>query len=239
MRTRSSAARPARRQGARGITPILATLFLVAITVVAASVLYAFQPRYPPAPLHVTYYEGYDNTQITVYGEDNGPGSHQCPAPSYICTMNGSTVTITTIESAHGIPYSAIQVVFDCAGVNVLSGPLTSIMDPLNNTGQGQTVNGAPTCGPPPSNSCLNKNAVGVALIRLAYFIPLSPKETILTPGDTFYIYGYSCNVHVDSTSGDDSYGPPSICGTPGECLLYIYTQGEVSGPLLTIPIAL
>jgi hypothetical protein len=240
MHIRTSPSLRHRTGHSRGVTPILATILLVGLTVVTATVLYAFQPRYPGVPLQVTYYEGYNEVPITVYGEDNGPGSNQCPAPAHICTMNGSTVTVTTIESSHPIPYSQIQVVFLCAGINVLSGFLSSIMDPTNNTGQGNSINDAPSC-PTPANppTCINKPAVGVALIRLVYFVPLSAKETTLTPGDTFYLYGFSCHVNVDSTAGDDAYGPPSICATIGKCNLIVYVNGEVSGPLLSIPISL
>lgn len=214
-------------------------MFLVAITVILATLLYTFRIQTPSDPVRVTYFEGYNTVPVTVYGEDNGPGSNQCPAPSRICTMNGSTVTVTTIQSAHPVQFSQVFVAFLCQGSAVLTGTLASIMDPFNNTGNGHS-NGGPSC-PSPSNppSCINNPATGVALIRLVYFVPLNATEKALTPGDTFYIYGFSCHVNVDSTAGDDQYGPPAICSTSGACELIIYVQGSTSGPLLTIPITI
>ena len=258
-------ARPRRRisfrgpLGQRGVSPIIGTVLMVAITVVLAAVLYAVVqiPLSPPPPV-VGVQSYYNDTSVVIYGEDNGPGSNQCPKPSYTCTMLGNEYVVTQVQGV--VPISQVVVLFYCDGglaqIDTLSDILVSSLDSGNAPPPGGTPSssnvcpdqagvstgaiapqGAPPPPPPPppppgggTSGCVNHPAwAGATLSHLVYFVPSQPGEQVIHAGDVFVAYGSACHVMVDSTPGDDYYGPPLECQqVPGLCFIELLDGNNI-----------
>ena len=249
------------RKGKRGVSPIIGTVLLVAITVVLAAILYAVvqMPLSPPPPV-IGVQAFYNDSSFTVYGEDNGPYApqDQCPAATHnVCTMPGSMFVITQVQGV--IPLGNVQVLFFCNGELAQSGSLLDLFpSQANSSGPGggpgtkadscpDQVSGSSGPGPGPGpgpggggpgggsgGSCLNWPAWGAGLLNhLMYFVPESSTEQVLHAGDYFVVYGSACHVTIDKTVGDDFYGPPTECVvTPGLCVVKLLDGNNIIGVL-------
>jgi flagellin-like protein len=234
----ASGARYRRALRRRGVSPVIATILLLAITIVLVVVLYELIALpLAPSPPSVQLLSNYNSTNIVVYGEGNSPVSLNCPGPSGTCVVPGETFTIQGLTRS--VPVSLVQVEFLCDGSVANSGSLTSISNPSTapSVGAGHASSSLcpnqPTGGP----SCINYPAwVDAAFVNLVYYLPRTTGQTTLQAGDQFVVYGSVCQTRIGSAGGGFYYGPPPECvsGLVACSIQLIYT-GQSGGVLANL----
>lgn len=239
-----------RRRGRRGVSPVIATVLLISLTMVLLGALYYFikVPLPPPAP-YVGFTTEWNNTQVMLIGQgDNAPGTKggQCPvidaASGYrACFVNGMVTIVSQVQSPAPL-ISLIKVELVCNGTVQISAPLTSINVSNVFAASGGGTPPTPTvpvCGghltPNYKNgnlNCFGTVGAGVPLYDLVYYNQTNPRSPVIQAGDTFttYLGGYCISTSIDGSVGDDYYGPPAWCNTiPGACAISLYYTGNPS----------
>ncbi len=243
----------------RGVSPLVGTVLLVSIMLVLVALLYqsVVVPLSPPPP-YVALETTYNSTPFVVYGPDNDPGSNQCPAfDGHVCLTTNGIVSVVSQVQAPSPALVDLTFYFVCNGTAIMSAPLLSLEDPAAATvdgggpgsGSGEGCPGTASAGAgpgpgpgpgpgSPGSGCINPPAPADSMINLVYFVPANPGADALLAGSTFDIYGSTCHYAIDSTLGDDAYGPPPFClVTPGACsLLLLDSAGSGVSRLATIP---
>jgi flagellin-like protein len=111
------------------VTPIIAVVLLVAMTVVLAGILYTIlRVPIPPQAPYVGFSQEWNDTSVELIGQgDNQPGGGQCPAATnHICFMPGLTIVVSQL-SQQAILISQVEVIFQCHGQGAMVAPLSSI----------------------------------------------------------------------------------------------------------------
>lgn len=226
----------------RGVSPVIATVLLLSITIVLLGLLYAFI-RLPlsPAPPNLTYASNYNQTSVTVYQEGNNPPSLNCPGASGTCVIPGETFVVSTLSGS--VPYSFVQVQFFCNGVLTQSGALTSIMNPATSPGPGASASHSSLCPGQSGTSAVCQNWpaawASLGLIDLVYFEPLKSGSSSFGAGDTFYVYSSVCNLKIGSGGTGEYYGPPTECITGvAKCYIQLLYTGNPNAIIGTFQLA-
>jgi len=199
----------------RGVAPIIGTILLVAITVVAASVLYLFRPALPSSQLTINWYASSGGSEPT-WGDGtdckNVGGVQQCV-----------TLPAIDINFPNPTPVSLndIQMVFLCNGTVYLSATLADIVWVPGSTGTvGMSGPQLQKCGAGfvPPRASWN---------RFAFYEQVTPGATVMQPGDILVVYAHTFTKFVD----DDFHGAPLWCyAYQGACLIeLLYTVGVPS----------
>lgn len=245
-----------RRRDRRAVTPIIATILMIAILIVLMAVLYAFVAVQPPPQAPVADFTTlWGDTSVELLGDgDNAPGAGQCPAATnHICYVSGSQWLLT--GTSVPIPINNVEAIFMCNGTGVLQAPLSTVSNtsalaaggagdgspPTSNSlcgghvianhcgnPNGSWVTGGGPCNPPDLN-CFGSVGIGVNLASLLYYTPNNWKDPMLQAGDVFTAYsgGYCMSSAADNSIGDDYYGPPVWCNDdPGACSLELLYTG-------------
>jgi flagellin-like protein len=232
----------------RGISPIIGTIFLLAMTIIAGALLWSFRFYTPPPTPTVTFMltTGGSNP---VWGDptDNPPGGGYSE-------MNTSAIIVASF-SPSTIPLSEIQFTFVCNNEShggnetiLVQGSLASMT-----WFPGDTSNPSPNA--PKLGWCSSFHAggfgggsFGTLYNRLGLFDPISDQTTTLEAGDTFLLYIHNGGFPLDYSdcgrghSGcfdqDDYHGAPPWCfTTAGECTIYLTYTGTPGTLLATIPV--
>ncbi|MGI0053000.1 MAG: type IV pilin N-terminal domain-containing protein [Thermoplasmata archaeon] len=228
-----------------GVTPIIGTILLLAMTMMVFTILFSFKFYTPPSPPIASFFieSGGSNP---VWGDPT-----DVPPSGGYSTMN-TTAIIVASASPSNIPLSEIQFTFVCN--NESSGGNESVLV----QGSLAAMTWFPgTTGSPPANApklgwCANFHAggfgggaFGTLYNRLGLFVPISTVDVNLQAGDTFLLYihngcypldyNYRGQGHCDT---DDYHGAPFWCFTvPGECTIYLSYLGLPQTQLAVIPV--
>ncbi|HZY93144.1 MAG TPA: archaellin/type IV pilin N-terminal domain-containing protein [Thermoplasmata archaeon] len=178
--------RPVTRR--RGASPIIATLFLIGITITAGVTLWSFRVQLPSSTIHIWYQTVSPNT-MHPYGDgsdciDVGSGANK----TQICqSLPGIDIVVTNFEPSH-LPLASLQFYFLCDGTVYLSGSLSEMAwvpgDPRTiGAGNGTT----PTLG-----NCGTYTPPSAAFNRFMYFQQLTPSDPNLEAGDQLVISAQS-----------------------------------------------
>jgi flagellin-like protein len=247
-----------RRSDRRAVSPIIGTILLLAITIVAGVILWSFRIYTPPASPQVTFLirSGGSNP---VWGDptDDDGGAYSL--------MNTTQVIVATHTPAD-IPLDEIDLTFICdntsSGGNrtvLLTGTLANMtwIPGVSGGSSGTAPVGSPTLGWCASLKVAGYGggAVSTAYNRLMIFDPISANQTnLLANGDTLILYIHKGGFPLDwndysgdceggilkhpCLDGDDYHGAPPWCfTTQGACTIYLTYTGNPTTLLATIPV--
>lgn len=195
----SRSRRSRRRITRRGASPILATVFLVALTIVAGTVLWGFRPSTPSSPVQI-WYAASSPVTTQAYGDGSdcknvGSGANA----TQVCeTLPAIDIVVTGFEPS-GLALSSLQFYFFCRGSVYLSGTLAALEWV---PGSQATVGGGPGSGVPALGTCGSYVPPAAAFNRFMYFQQLRPGSPNLEPGDQLVIQA-------------ESFSPPSCAFAP------------------------
>ncbi|MDE1838185.1 MAG: hypothetical protein KGJ23_16435 [Euryarchaeota archaeon] len=240
----------------RGVTPIIATVLLLSLTMVLVGALYYFvRVPMPPQSPYVGFTVQWNDTQVELIGQgDNAPGASQCPSSThYICYVRGMSIVVSEVASPAPVT-SLIKVEFWCNNTIAAEAPLFGIEYShavANSPPGGPTPNpnGAQTCGKGASQPYIGPDGgvcagsvtagVGVPLYDLVYYTPTDNSTGIIEAGDTFTAYlGGDCLGPQDKSLNDDHYGPPAWCNKEANsCVVELWYTGNPSAFIGSFPL--
>jgi hypothetical protein len=212
-----------------GAAPIIGAILLVALTIVAGTVLWTLTFRFPASSDTVTYLANAglkvpvwgDPTDCTPYGYPQSPASGwsgaEWAAYTYYCvshqignfsTMNATSIVFTSV-SPQTIRLDQITVYFLCHNTTpsaqttvLVTGSLASMTwFPGSSTSPAPNAPHLGYCGTFNANG-FGGGAFGTLYNRLCIFTPLHAGDGVLAPGDTFVIY-----VHTPGSVYDPQVG--------------------------------
>lgn len=224
------------RRSRRAVTPVIAQVFIVAMTVVSGSFLWAYRPTTPPEPHFVNYVAQGGHTEQTW-----GDGS-DCSNVNGVqsCLTLPAIDLIFTQWTPNVIPVSELTFYMLCNGTVYLQSTLSAMTWVPG-------AAGTPGSNAPQLGTCGNFVPPAAAFNRLTFFDQLRPGATDLTPGDQIVLFQsfeppncpspkYSGGVLV--SCDDDFHGAPSWCFTvQGACTIDLVYNGHPSALATTIPV--
>jgi flagellin-like protein len=241
-----------RRRSSRGVSPIIGTILILAMTVVVFTILFSFRFNTPPSPPNVNFIikTGGSNP---VWGD---PTDEQ--AGSY-ALMNTSAI-IVSAASPTNLALDQIEFTFVCNNESTGGNETILVQGDLQDMSWNPGISGNPPPGAPVLGWCASFHAggygggsFGTFYNRLGMFIPISDVNTTLQAGDTFLLYihngGYPLDYNdgpgdcvgttrVGCLDGDDYHGAPPWCFTnPGACTIYLTYTGSPTTQLAEIPV--
>jgi flagellin-like protein len=213
--------------GRRAVSPIIATILMVGITVAGGVVLWSLRANLPASPVSVTYIAQGDQSE-PAWGDptDCAGGGTGITAT---CKDLPAVFVIFTGHVPDNIPLSALRMTFVCNGTSLLNGTLKQL-EIIPGTGA-NPGSGSPKLGrcgawtPSPSGHTASY------FNRLAYFQQIDNGSSVLKSGDILVIYTHPPLQFTDYSGyqgdSDDYHGAPPWCFTvPGLCSVQItYTQ--------------
>ncbi|MCI4345196.1 MAG: hypothetical protein L3K07_00350 [Thermoplasmata archaeon] len=227
MRTSPSLRRfgPRRR---RGVSNMIAVVFLVAITITAGTVLWTLSLSFPPPTTYVTYV-AHAGLKVPAWGDptdcipvgwpptpkatwsaaERSAATIDCngsPPVGNFSVMNATEITFTSVTPSN-LQLANVQFEFIChnsTNTTVLVGGSLAAM----------TWFPGSTTSPPPNAPHLGwcgnfhaggfgGGAFGTLYNRLGLFVPIQHNVNVLAPGDTFILY-----VHTPGSIYDPACGP-------------------------------
>ena len=228
-----------RRSNRRAVSPILATVFLVALTLTAGILIWTLQLHPTPA-LPMVYYQAEGGITYPVWGD---PTDLNATTGLY-SNMNASIISITKVTEP--VPLKAVQFTFVCH--NDTPTPVTTLLVSGSLAamswfpGSSQTIpTNAPTLG-----YCATFNANGLGAFstfynRLGFYEPLTLGASLLEAGDAFILYLHTPRSVLEGNHPDvdDYHGAPPWCFVRADaCTIYLTdTQTSASVVLAKIPV--
>ena len=211
------------RRGRRAVTPIIANILLLGMTVTAGALLFAFRPDLPQSPSSL-YFSTYQGPGEPAWGDgsdcSNVNGVQQCK-------VLPSLDIILTASNPSSLLVSSLQIYFFCNGTIYLSATLNKVAWVPGSTG---TVG---TTGAPQLGKCGTYVPPKAGFNRLLYFHQLTAASAHMENGDTIVLYS------ATFVGGDDDFhGAPVWCfSTPGACTIDIVYGGPPQAALAQIPL--
>jgi flagellin-like protein len=217
----------------RAVSSIIATVFLVAMTVTAGAVLAAFRPPLHSAPSQINYIANGDATTETW-----GDGS-DCKNvnTNQTCFSLPAIDVVLTQFSPSVISISDLYFYFFCNGTVYLGGPLAAM-----EWVPGSTAMVSPDA--PQLGSCGTFVPPKAAFNRMVFFEQQIPGDFYLQPGDRIVLTAHTFeppNCPAPGPMGqcdDDFHGAPEWCYLiPSACSMEMYYSGGtgISGSVLSI----
>ncbi|MGA7922432.1 MAG: archaellin/type IV pilin N-terminal domain-containing protein [Thermoplasmata archaeon] len=225
-----------RRASRRGVSPVIATILLVAITVVLAAVLYGYlsvsTPNQSPSISFIA--KGFQSQQ--AWGDPT-----DCTNTTQYATCNSipAVFMIFTSQIPQALLLSQLVFLLRCNGTSLVNGTLEA-MEIVPGSG----------ASPSPSSPVLGKcgnwtpSASGnqaTFFNRLAYYQQLFPGKTTLQDGDTMVIYAHPPGNFCDRNGNcpdDDFHGAPLWCfSVPGDCTAYILDKAAGNLVVAQLPL--
>ena len=234
----------------RGVSPILGTILILAMTLVVGALLFTFRIYTPPSPPIVTFMlrTGGSNP---VWGDPT-----DTPTSGGYSMMNTSSIIVESF-SPSALLLSDIELTFICTNVTssgalnesiLVQGSLAAMSWFPGDTSEPSPD--APTLGWCASFHAggYGGGAFGTLYNRLGLFVPVSTQNVTLQAGDTFLLYIHNGGYPLDYTDcgakaspcldADDYHGAPPWCfTTQGACTIYLTYTGNPSTLLATIPV--
>lgn len=232
-----------RRGGRRGVSPIIASVFLVAMTVVAGATLWAFRPQ-PPVQPATFYYQVSTGAGEPTWGDGSDcqnvkdPGTGQTVQT---CLTLPSIDIYLTSASQPAIALSELTFFFLCNGTIYLTAPLGGMAWV---PGTAATVGGsAPQLG-----TCGTYVPPKAAWDRLAYYDQVRAGSPYWMAGDEIVLYAHTFEPPncpsptvkngVIVSCDDDFHGAPEWCYTvPGACTILLAYTGTPPTVALRVPL--
>jgi hypothetical protein len=218
------------RYNRRAVSPIVAQIFLVGLTVVLVTTLFAFRPALPPQPSKLYY-------QVQAGGSEPawGDGSDCTTVNNVQTCLSLPVIGITlTVSSPGTLLVSSLTFYLFCNGTIYLTAPLKQ-MEWV--PGTAATVGG----GAPQLGHCGSYTPPSAAWNRLAYFNQLVPAHTTIVTGDYIVLYAHSFqppNCPSNNPCDDDFHGAPEWCYTVvNACTLILAYQGPPSATEMSVPL--
>lgn len=235
----------------RGISNLIAVVLLVAITVVLATLLYAFRPPVPQAS-SALYYSTQGGLTLPTFGDKTDCVNSDDPST---CSQLQAVQIVFTTQSPGTMPVGALQFYFLCNGTTYLQSTLPHMLY-IPTTSHAQNFNCVA------GENCLGKCGAydpgkvfgyQIPFNRLGFFWQLTPNATYLQDGDSIILYIHSAVApHDCSSTGcshapdtDDYHGIPAWCfaspsGAPptSSCSVQIVYTGSPATTVLTIPVS-
>ncbi len=226
-----------RRLGIRGIAPIIATVFLVAMTVAVGAILYLLRPPLPPVPSTIDY-QVITGSSIEAWGDGS-----DCKTvnSTQSCLPLPAIQIVLTDHSPQTIFLSTLTFYLMCNGTVYLQASL-----PAMEVVPGSTASIPSTA--PQLGYCGSYVPPKAAFNRLAFFDQLAPGSTTLQAGDTLVLYAHTFEPPncpsptykngVLVSCDDDFHGAPPWCySVPNACQVIVYYTGPPSVDAVTIPL--
>ncbi len=223
------------RRSRRGVSGIIATILLVAITIAAGVALWTFRiVSLPYAPPTFTYV-AQGGVPEPVYGDGTDcSGGGFGDTGNQVCLTLPATLLIISSHDPEDIPLTNLFFDMTCNGTTYLSASFASI-----EWVPGE--NAAPGAGAPELGSCGTFLPPRAYFDRLAFFDQATPGATSLEVGDMIVIYDktFYCDDNGVVTSCDeDFHGFPPWCISGGaNCQLRIqYETPDENVTVANIP---
>jgi flagellin-like protein len=244
--------RTGRPRNHRGVSNMIAIVLLVAMTVVLASVLYAFKPPVPQATSSI-YYTVNTGTTAPTWGDLTDCANINDPST---CAQQPAVDIVFTTQSPGTMPVADLvfyflcnnSVYFESTLPNMLYIPTTNHAANFNCAAQPGFPNGncLGTCG---TYNPANIFGYSIPFSRLGFFWQLTPNATYLSDGDSIVLYIHSTTAphDVGSTNPDtdDYHGIPAWCfaapGTlnpPNLCSIELEYTGPPQAIVVDIPVS-
>lgn len=227
--------RIARRRPRRAITTTLATILLLAITLVGGALLWLFRPGLPSEPTEIDY-QVLTGEVAPQWGD--GSDCHTVNGAESCLTLPAIDIVITGF-SPNYIPLNALHFYFFCNGSIYLSSVFADMRIVPGST---QAISG----NAPQLQTCGTYVPPHAAFNRLAYFEQIQPGDVFLVQGDELIVTAHSfmppnCPNAGGNPCDDDFHGAPAWCYTVVDaCSIVVYwspTSGDLSSTLLRIPL--
>ncbi|HYA70218.1 MAG TPA: archaellin/type IV pilin N-terminal domain-containing protein [Thermoplasmata archaeon] len=216
-----------RRASRRGISEIIAAVFLIALTIVAGTILWTFKVYTPPNPPTMTVLirsggsnpvwgdptdcqpQGYNTTRYPMWGNAlrtwYNLWNDQCEdhVTGNFSTLNSTEFIIDT-HTPSIIPLTQIQFVFVCNNATGLGGRTILVNGSLSSMTWFPGVSDQPAAGAPYLGYCGNFNAAsltaanGIYYNRLGLFMPITQGVNYVENGDTFILYIHNGGYPLD-----------------------------------------
>jgi flagellin-like protein len=221
----------------RGVSEIVGAVLLIALTLVAGTLLWTFRIYTPPAPPTIGFVvrsggsnpvwgdptdcqpQGtwhYPLVGATNISNWNNGFYNECayPATSGNYSLLNSTELIISTSSPADIPLADIDFTFICNGTDLLNGSLASMTwFPGSSTDPAPNAPYLGYCGTFDAGG-YGGGAFSTYYNRLGIFVPIQAGVSVLQNGDTFILYihngGYPLDYACTTTSLVRYYG---ICG--------------------------
>lgn len=227
-----------RRSRRGGSSNIIAVVLILALTVTAGVILWAYRPPLPPTPVSLQY-EAIGDQSEPAWGDPTDCGGNTGINAS--CITLPSFFLVVTSHTPSALVLTAVTLDFRCNGTSLVNGSLASL-EVVPGTGANPSA-GSPklgTCGTWSPNPHGNQ---ATFFNRLLYFQQLSVGAPILSDGDQIVVYEHPAanfcdNSHPANCPDDDYHGAPPWCFTvPDACTIYLtYTEHPVT-LIATIPV--
>ncbi len=230
-----------RRHPRRGVASTIAVTLLVALTVVAGTILWLYKPPVPSQP-STLYYHVETGITAPTWGDLTDCADISNPQT---CAVQPALDIIFTTQSPGQMALANIEFVFLCNGTVYLQSTLPGILYiPSTNHGANFNCIGA-------NANCLGKCGTfdpakifgyQIPFNRLGFFWQLSPNATYLQDGDSIVMYIHSQTQPRDVGSSkpdtDDYHGMPPWCFTlMNACTLELVYLGPPAVTVVQIPV--
>lgn len=175
-----------RRGGRRGVSPIIAVVFLVGMTIAAGTILWTFRIQLPSVPVQI-WYQAISPfpTQAYADGSDCKNVGSGATATQICQPLNAVDIVVTHFQPS-SMPLASLQLYFLCQGSVYLSGSVASLEWVPGSQG---TIGGGPGSGVPSLGTCGNYTPPSAAFNRFMLFVQATPGDPDLEPGDQFEIF--------------------------------------------------
>jgi flagellin-like protein len=211
-----------RRRRPRGVSPIIATIFLVAMTLVSGVFLWSFRPKAPPQSTQI-FYEVLEGPPEPTWGDGS-----DCMTVNMVqtCLELPSLDFVLTSSTKNTLPIADLDFYFFCNGTVYLSATLAQMAwVPGSNNMPGPNSPTLGTCGtftPPAAD-----------WNRLAYYDQVNAGAANFVDGDTIVLYAHTFeppNCPAPGPMGmcdDDYHGAPVWCySVPNSCSIELIYAG-------------
>ena len=225
--------RRARRRFA--VTPILASVLLVGITVAAGVVLWTFRVNPTSSGVQVEYIAQGDQTE-PAWGDPTDCSNTSIYAN---CDSLPAFFLIFTAHTPSNILLTQLDFDLRCNKSSLLNGTFQA-MEVVPGSGS-NPGSGAPALGKCGAWKPSSGGTGATYFNRLAYFQQINTNAKVLHDGDIFVVYEHALVNFCDRSNkcpDDDYHGAPPWCFTVvGACYIDLTYTGTPSSVIATIPL--
>ena len=225
------------RRASRAVTPIFATLLIVAMTITAGAILWTMKINTPSTPVDVNYI-GVGDQSEPAWGDPTDCTNTSINAN---CGVLPAIFIVFTGHEPTNIPLTLLLVTVKCNSTSLLNGTLASL-EVVPGTGASPGV-GAPKLGHCGTWYPSPKGTSATYFNRLLYFQQIQVGSQVLINGDQIVLYTHPHGGFCDRSGycpDDDFHGAPPWCFTiPNACFLTITYLGTPQSLVANIPILL
>lgn len=224
-----------RRARFRAVSPILATVLLIGITLAAGVILWSFRVQTPVPGIHVEYIAEGDQSE-PAWGDPTDCTNQTIYAH---CDNLPAFFLIFTSHTPSAIPLVDLNFRMVCNGTNLVNGSFAQ-MEVVPGSGS-NPVNSSPTLGKCNTWKPSTNGAQSTFFNRLAYFQQIDAPSTVLHDGDIFVVYEHPLTTWCDRSNrcpDDDYHGAPPWCFTSfNACTIDITFTGYPTTLIASIPL--